>query len=109
MTNSGGIWSATIPVTALNSQGSSGTLYYGYRAWGPNWTYNASWTKGSAIGFVSDVDSAGHRFNPNKLLSDPHALELSHDPLTATMSNGTIYASGASYRNIDSGQRQGHD
>jgi glycogen operon protein len=28
---------------------------------------------------------------------------MSHDPTTPTMSNGTIYASGASYRNIDSG------
>lgn len=99
----GGVWSATIPVTTLNSQGLSGTLYYGYRAWGPNWPYSTSWVKGSATGFVSDVDAVGNRFNPNKLLSDPYALELSHDPTTATMTNGTIYASGALYRNIDSG------
>jgi isoamylase len=99
----GGVWSASIPVATLNGQGLTGTLYYGYRAWGPNWTYSASWTKGSAIGFVSDVDASGNRFNPNKLLADPYALELSHDPTTATMSNGTIYASGALYRNIDDG------
>lgn len=99
----GGVWSASIPVTTLNGQGLSGTLYYGYRAWGPNWTYSGSWVKGSATGFVSDVDASGNRFNPNKLLTDPYALELSHDPTTATMSNGTIYASGATYRNIDDG------
>ena len=58
-----------------------GAVYYGYRAWGPNWPYNASWTKGSAAGFISDVDASGNRFNPNKLLLDPYALELSHDPI----------------------------
>ncbi|MGX4644353.1 alpha-amylase family glycosyl hydrolase [Massilia sp. SYSU DXS3249] len=103
MTNSSGIWSVTIPTSTLSSQGLSGTLYYGYRAWGPNWPYNTGWTKGSSVGFVSDVDAAGNRFNPNKLLSDPYALELSHDPTTSTNTNGTIYASGALYRNIDSG------
>ncbi len=103
MTNTGGIWSATIPTSTLSAQGLSGTLYYGYRAWGPNWPWNAGWTKGSSLGFISDVDAAGNRFNPNKLLSDPYALELSHDPTTATMTNGTIYASGATYRAIDSG------
>ena len=103
MTNSGGVWSVTLPTATLSGQGLSGTLYYGYRAWGPNWPYNASWTKGSSLGFISDVDAAGNRFNPNKLLSDPYALELSHDPTTPTMTNGTIYASGATYRAIDSG------
>ena len=99
----GGVWTATISTATLSSQGLSGTLYYGYRAWGPNWPYNAAWVKGSATGFISDVDAAGNRFNPNKLLSDPYSLELSHDPTTPTMSNGTIYASGATYRNIDNG------
>jgi isoamylase len=103
MTNTNGIWSVTVPTSTLSAQGLGGTLYYGYRAWGPNWPYNAGWTKGSSLGFVSDVDAAGNRFNPNKLLTDPYALELSHDPTTATMSNGTIYASGTTYRNIDSG------
>jgi len=100
---SGGVWNKTISTATLSSLGLSGTLYYGYRAWGPNWPYSASWTKGSATGFVADVDASGNRFNPNKLLADPYALELSHDPSTPTMNNGTIYASGALYRNIDSG------
>jgi isoamylase len=99
----GGVWSVTLPSTTLSSLGLTGTIYYGYRAWGPNWPYNSGWTKGSSAGFVSDVDASGNRFNPNKLLLDPYALEMSHDPTTPTNTNGTIYASGATYRNIDSG------
>ena len=99
----GGIWSVSIPSTTLSSLGLTGTIYYGYRAWGPNWPYNSTWTKGSGTGFISDVDASGNRFNPNKLLLDPYALEMSHDPTTPTNTNGTIYASGATYRNIDSG------
>ncbi len=97
------IWSLTIPVSTLAGYGVTGTVYYGYRAWGSNWPYSASWTKGSAVGFVTDVDSVGNRFNPNKLLADPYALELSHDPQTQTMNNGTIYGSGPLYRNLDTG------
>ncbi len=98
------IWSKTVSVaTLVNTYTITGTVYYGYRAWGPNWTYNAGWTKGSALGFVSDVDAQGNRFNPNKLLLDPYAREVSHDPQTATQTDGTRYASGSLYRNIDSG------
>jgi isoamylase len=99
----GGIWSLNVTSSQLASYGITGTVYYGYRAWGPNWPYNAAWTKGTSTGFITDVDANGNRFNPNKLLTDPYALEISHDPTTATMSNGTIYATGALYRNIDSG------
>lgn len=55
------------------------TIFYGYRAWGPNWPWVSGWQPGSAAGFRTDVDSRGHRFNPNKLLLDPYALEVSHD------------------------------
>jgi isoamylase len=99
----GGVWSLSLSATTLSSKGLTGTIYYGYRAWGPNWPYSASWVKGSATGFISDVDANGNRFNPNKLLLDPYALEMSHDPTTPTMTNGTVYASGALYRNADSG------
>jgi len=99
----GNIWSTSVPVSTLTAAGITGTIYYGYRAWGPNWPYNAAWTKGSATGFVSDVDSAGNRFNPNKLLDDPYARELSHDPTTPTMTDGTVYGSGSLYRNTDTG------
>lgn len=101
--NIDGTWGVNVTSAQLASYGITGTVYYGYRAWGPNWPYNAAWTKGSATGFISDVDANGNRFNPNKLLTDPYALEISHDPTTATMTNGTIYASGPLYRNIDSG------
>jgi isoamylase len=98
------VWSKSVSVATLSSSYAlTGTVYYGFRAWGPNWPYLSTWTKGSAIGFVSDVDNSGNRFNPNKLLLDPYAVEMSHDPTTATCSDGTIYASGATYRNIDSG------
>ncbi len=98
------IWSKTASVATLqNTYGITGTVYYGYRAWGPNWTYNSSWTKGSTLGFIADVDAQGNRFNPNKLLLDPYAREMSHDPTTPTQTDGTIYASGPSYRAVDTG------
>ncbi len=55
-----------------------GTLY-GYRCWGPNWVYDPCWRPGRIDGFRADVDGRGNRFNPNKLLIDPYARELSHD------------------------------
>jgi isoamylase len=98
------VWTKTASVSTLrNSYGLTGTVYYGYRAWGPNWPYVSTWTKGSGIGFVTDVDAAGNRFNPNKLLLDPYAVEISHDPITPSCSDGTIYASGATHRNKNSG------
>lgn len=57
-------------------------VYYGYRAWGPNWEYDKNWTPGSNLGFKSHVDDRGNRFNPNKLLFDPYAKEISHDPIS---------------------------
>lgn len=99
------VWSKTVSVAGLQSAGITGTVYYGFRAWGPNWSYQSNWTKGSSIGFVADVDAQGNRFNPNKLLIDPYALEISHDPLTPNWTNGTVYASGADYRFLDSGAR----
>ena len=98
------VWSKTASVSTLkDTYGITGPVYYGYRAWGPNWTYSSSWTKGSGIGFVSDVDANGNRFNPNKLLLDPYAVEMSHDPITSTCTDGTLYASGADHRTKDSG------
>jgi isoamylase len=84
--NGNGVWSVQIPMNALTSAGIS-TVYYGYRAWGPNWIYNSSWTPGSDTGFVSVVDSAGNRFNPNKLLLDPYAREISSDPIGSSLPN----------------------
>ncbi|TDM06187.1 MAG: hypothetical protein C4K60_16275 [Ideonella sp. MAG2] len=73
-------------------------VFYGYRAWGPNWPFNAQWTPGSNLGFVSDVDAQGNRFNPNKLLLDPYSLEITHDYLSDKVSpaslDSSVYASG---------------
>ncbi len=103
LTNDGtGRWATTVSVATLQAAGLTGAIYYGYRAWGPNWTYSASWTPGSSTGFVADVDGNGNRFNPNKLLFDPYGLELSHDPLTPANMDGTIYNSGATDRTRDS-------
>jgi isoamylase len=100
------VWSSTVSVATLqNTYGITGAVYYGYRAWGPNWTYNSSWTKGSSLGFITDVDAQGNRFNPNKLLVDPYALEISHDPTNPSNTDGTLYASGATHRLKDSGAR----
>lgn len=100
------IWAKTVSVATLQSSyGLTGTVYYGYRAWGPNWVYVSTWTKGSPIGFIVDVDASGNRFNPNKLLIDPYTVEISHDPVTTTQTDGTIYASGPLYRNIDTGTK----
>lgn len=57
-----------------------GTLY-GYRVWGPGWAVDPGWARGgSAAGFVSDLADDGVRFNPNKVLTDPYAREISHSP-----------------------------
>ena len=85
----------------------SGTIY-AFRCWGPNWTYSSSWTRGdSSSGYVSDCDSSGNRFNPNKVLFDPYAKEMTHDQSNATALNGkttAILTSGATNRNKDSGK-----
>ena len=98
------VWSTTVSVATLrDTYGITGAVHYGYRAWGPNWPYTASWTKGSSAGFVADVDAAGNRFNPNKLLLDPYAREISHDPKRPGMTDGTIYRSGPASRTVDTG------
>ncbi|MBI5548148.1 MAG: glycosyl hydrolase [Deltaproteobacteria bacterium] len=53
--------------------------HYGYVAWGPNWQFSEDWYPGSIHGFSSDVDQAGNRFNPNKLLFDPYCKIFHRD------------------------------
>ncbi len=99
------IWSVTVPVADLGTKGIQGTIYYGYRAWGPNWVFDNNWKPGSAAGFVKDkdVDDQGNRFNPNKLVFDPYAVEISHDPVNPLVPDGTVYASGENHRLQDTG------
>ncbi|MGP1594831.1 MAG: alpha-amylase family glycosyl hydrolase [Treponema sp.] len=91
---SGDIWRAKINTNAI-----TGKVYYGYRAWGPNWTYDPEWTPGTNNGYKADVDEAGNRFNPNKLLTDPYSRELSH----TRGIDGSFYQTGTADRNKDSG------
>ncbi|HEX6901278.1 MAG TPA: carbohydrate-binding module family 20 domain-containing protein [Thermoanaerobaculia bacterium] len=90
------IW--TVTVSGLGA----GTLY-GYRAWGPNWPYNASWTAGSNLGFISHVDSNGNRFNPNKLLTDPYAKAVTGEPARVSGHYSTAILGGTdTYAFVDS-------
>lgn len=85
----------------------AGTLY-GYRCWGPNWEFSSDWRRGNSnAGFIADVDAAGNRFNPNKLLLDPYGREFSHDRETPEMKehdghHAGMYGSGPGiYRGVD--------
>ncbi len=53
--------------------------HYGYIAFGPNWSYDKNFVPGTSIGFITDCDDEGNRYNPNKLLLDPYARRISHD------------------------------
>ncbi|GGO57245.1 glycogen operon protein GlgX homolog [Streptomyces daqingensis] len=100
------VWSVTVDAAELEAEhGIEGAVHYGYRAWGPNWPYDEAWKKGSDAGFRSDVDAEGNRFNPNKLLFDPYARELSHDPRTSAQNSEDVYATGPQHRTEDSGQQ----
>lgn len=90
---SDGVWRAKlsgVPKGAL----------YAFRCWGPNWPLSPEWRRGNnAAGFLSDVDGAGNRFNPNKVLFDPYARELSHDRETPDIKevhghNAAMYGTG---------------
>ncbi len=79
------LWSIRIPKSKIKADnGGKEFVYYGYRFWGPNWRYDKNWAPGKLDGRISDVDDDGNRFNPNKVLFDPYAMEISHDPMNAT-------------------------
>jgi glycogen operon protein len=99
------VWSTTVPVARIRGEFAiAGAIYYGFRAWGPNWPFDPAWSKASKAGFLADVDANGNRFNPNKLLFDPYARELSHDPVTPAQPDGSVYASGPDHFLQDSGR-----
>jgi glycogen operon protein len=100
----GNPWGADVSHAALAAVGITSVVYYGYRAWGPNWPVDTTWTKGSSAGFVSDVDALGNRYSPNKLLLDPYTHEISHDPLEPGALSSSPYESGAHDRALDDGQ-----
>lgn len=72
MTRQGDIWNLYVEGVGLGQ-------HYGFIAWGPNWPYDPDWFPGSTIGFRTDVDEFGNRFNPNKLLFDPYGPTLHRD------------------------------
>ncbi len=72
LTRYGDVWN-------LYVEGVGAGQHYGYIAWGPNWTHEEDFYPGSVIGFKADVDEAGNRFNPNKLLIDPYAQVVHRD------------------------------
>jgi isoamylase len=90
--STGTVWRARVPTSELPD-----VIYYGVRVWGPNWPYDTGWTPGSLAGRIADVDRDGNRMNPNKLVFDPYARELSHDP------SGPEYATNDANRATDSG------
>ncbi len=79
----GPLWSAYVEGVGLGQ-------HYGYIAWGPNWTYDEAWVPGSTIGYRTDVDQFGNRFNPNKLLFDPwsKAIHRDHDWWSGSTASG---------------------
>ncbi len=83
------VWSVTVPNIGAGT-------YYGYRLWGPNWQYMTGWQPGTAkasdTGFRSHVDTAGNRFNPNKLLTDPHTRAVTGEVTRVTSSTGMHYS-----------------
>ena len=86
------VWRAAIASVPANT-------LYAFRAWGPNWPFNSSWVRGnSAVGYISDCDTLGNRFNPNKVLYDPYSRELSHNVTSAAMvaagENAGMYGTG---------------
>ena len=91
----------------------AGTLY-AFRAWGPNWKFNQNWKRGNSNeGYVKDYDLVGNRFNPNKVLFDPYAKEISHDksnPDALGIYDGGMYGTGdedykgVARRNFDTGK-----
>ncbi|MFD2672689.1 glycogen debranching protein [Marinicrinis sediminis] len=99
--NEGAYWVADVMNDGSTVYGQG--LHYGVRVWGPNWPYNSQWRPGTGYGFVQDVDSAGNRYNPNKLLLDPYAKAMSKDP---DWSND-IFKTGSANRNRDSAGMMG--
>ena len=82
LTRTGDLW-------CLYVEGIGAGQHYGYVAWGPNWPYDEAWNVGQIDGFLTDVDSEGNRFNPNKLLLDPWAKALHRDHDWSKGSNAT--------------------
>ncbi len=95
------IWRVTV-------EGAGHGTLYAFRAWGPNWEYNENWKRGNSMeGYISNVDSNGNRFNPNKVLFDPYAKELTHDKSNPTVlgdKNAGMFGTGYGLSELDTGK-----
>lgn len=84
MKRKGDIWKTSVPTNELG--GTNTPVYYGYRAFGPNWEYSDDFfnedgsIKNPKAGFKSIIDEQGNTYNPNKIAFDPYGRELSHLP-----------------------------
>lgn len=67
-----GIWTLFV-------EGLSYGTHYGYIAFGPNWPYDPNFKPGTNIGYKTDCDEDGNRYNPNKLLIDPYTRRIHRD------------------------------
>ena len=56
----------TLQVANLQALGLAGAIYYGYRAWGPNWTFDAAWTPGSSAGIRDGCRFQRKPFQPQQ-------------------------------------------
>lgn len=88
-----GVFAGAVAAAELDALGLD-PLFYGLRAWGPNWPWDPAWAPGTEVGFLADVDGDGNRFDPNKLLIDPFTRELSHDPITEAHTDWGAYTTG---------------
>ncbi|MFO0728265.1 MAG: alpha-amylase family glycosyl hydrolase [Myxococcota bacterium] len=96
------LWSIHVSTASLAAAGvRPGPIFYGLRVFGPNWPFSPDFQPGTEIGFLTDVDGDGNRMNPNKLLLDPYALEISHDPVNAGHPSGAGYKTGPGDRSTD--------
>ncbi|MEM9075089.1 MAG: alpha-amylase family glycosyl hydrolase, partial [Myxococcota bacterium] len=102
MNDEEGRFDVRIDSATLADAGLGEPLYYGLRAWGPNWTYDDAWEPGSELGRIADVDDNGHRMNPNKVVLDPYALEVSHDPIGLAARDWNVFRTDEDNRLRDS-------
>jgi len=97
-----GRFTGRVDADALADAGLDGAVLYGLRVWGPNWPYDPAWEPGTELGRLADVDEDGHRMNPNKLVLDPYALEVSHDPIGPEQRDPGVFRTDAANRARDS-------
>ena len=94
-----GVWRARV-------EGARHGTLYGFRVWGENWPYQDGWTPGSTVGWLADRDEQLNHFNPNKVLFDPYAREVTHNPMSvgpqrAWFGSGPVDVDGRPGRTID--------